>query len=71
MLNAKNGRLTIPTGEKDYIRFGNGSKTLVMIPGVGLSAGGYHEYRYEREYDDGTDPEGYGKSVRGRLYHRI
>lgn len=35
MLNAKNGRLTIPTGEMDYIRFGSGSKTLVMIPGVG------------------------------------
>ena len=35
MLNAKNGRLTLPTGEMDYIRFGSGSKTLVMIPGVG------------------------------------
>ncbi len=35
MLNAKNGRLSIPTGEMDYICFGSGSKTLVMIPGVG------------------------------------
>lgn len=35
MLNAKNGRLTISTGEMDYIRFGSGPKTLVMIPGVG------------------------------------
>ncbi len=35
MLNAKNGRLTIRTGEMDYIRFGSGSRTLVMIPGVG------------------------------------
>ena len=35
MLNAKNGRLTIRTGEMDYIRFGSGSKPLVMIPGVG------------------------------------
>ena len=35
MLNAKNGRLAIRTGEMDYIRFGSGSRTLVMIPGVG------------------------------------
>jgi pimeloyl-ACP methyl ester carboxylesterase len=35
MLNAKNGRLSIPTSEMDYICFGSGSKTLVMIPGVG------------------------------------
>lgn len=35
MLNAQNGCLTIPTGEMDYIRFGSGAKTLVMIPGVG------------------------------------
>lgn len=35
MLNAKNGRLTLPGGDMDYIRFGSGQKTLVMIPGVG------------------------------------
>ncbi|MBQ6961251.1 MAG: alpha/beta hydrolase [Clostridia bacterium] len=35
MLNAKNGRLTLSTGEMDYICFGSGRKTLVMIPGVG------------------------------------
>lgn len=35
MLNAKNGRLTIKTGEMDYIRFGHGNRVLVMIPGVG------------------------------------
>ena len=35
MLHAKNGRLTLSTGEMDYIRFGSGSRTLVMLPGVG------------------------------------
>ena len=35
MLNAKNGRVRIPAGDMDFIRFGNGKKTLVMIPGVG------------------------------------
>ena len=35
MLNAKNGRLSLKTGETDYIRFGSGKKTFVMIPGVG------------------------------------
>lgn len=35
MLHAKNDFLYLPTGAVDYIRFGNGSKTLVMIPGVG------------------------------------
>lgn len=35
MLNAKNGRLTLPCGDMDYIRFGRGSRALVMIPGVG------------------------------------
>ena len=35
MLNAKNGRLKLKTGEMDYIRFGTGEKPLVMIPGVG------------------------------------
>ena len=35
MLRAKNGRLTLETGEMDYIRFGGGKQVLVMIPGVG------------------------------------
>ena len=35
MLRAKNGYLDLPTGTQDYIRFGSGPKTLVMIPGVG------------------------------------
>ncbi|MBO6040391.1 MAG: alpha/beta hydrolase [Oscillospiraceae bacterium] len=35
MLNARNARLRLDSGETDYIRFGNGTKTLVMLPGVG------------------------------------
>ena len=35
MLNAKNARLRLDSGEMDYIRFGSGAKTLVMLPGVG------------------------------------
>lgn len=35
MLNAKNGHIRLRSFEMDYIRFGNGKKTLVMIPGVG------------------------------------
>lgn len=35
MLQAKNCYLDLPTGTVDYIRFGSGPKTLVMIPGVG------------------------------------
>lgn len=35
MLQAKNGSVNLPTGTQDYIRFGSGVKTLVMIPGVG------------------------------------
>ena len=35
LLNAKNGRLSLPFGDMDYIRFGNGARTLVMLPGVG------------------------------------
>lgn len=35
MLNAKNGRLRVGGFEMDYIRFGNGDKPLVMLPGVG------------------------------------
>ena len=35
MWNASNGSVIIETGTMDYIRFGTGRKTLVMIPGVG------------------------------------
>lgn len=35
MLKAKNGRLRLPKGEMDYIRFGSGDRVMVMIPGVG------------------------------------
>lgn len=35
MLNAKNACLRLPGGEVDYIRFGSGDRTLVMLPGVG------------------------------------
>ena len=35
MLNAKNERLHLKTGDMDYIRFGSGEKALVMLPGVG------------------------------------
>ena len=35
MLQAKNCILKLPIGTVDYIRFGSGQKTLVMIPGVG------------------------------------
>ena len=35
MLQARNGSLNLSTGTADYIRFGSGAKTLVMIPGVG------------------------------------
>ena len=35
MLNAKNGHIKTRDFEMDYIRVGNGEKTLVMIPGVG------------------------------------
>lgn len=35
MLKAKNGHIRLRTFEMDYIRFGSGEKTLVMIPGVG------------------------------------
>lgn len=35
MLNAKNGRLHLKAGGMDYIRFGSGARTLVMLPGVG------------------------------------
>ena len=35
MFRAKNASLALPTGTVDYLRFGSGAKTLVMIPGVG------------------------------------
>ena len=35
MLQAKNAVLRLPCGEMDYIRFGSGDRTLVMLPGVG------------------------------------
>ena len=35
MLHAKNASLRLAGGEMDYIRFGNGERTLVMLPGVG------------------------------------
>ena len=35
MLKAENCHLELPAGTVDYIRFGSGERTLVMIPGVG------------------------------------
>lgn len=35
MYKAKNGRLHLGTGDMDYIRFGQGERVLVMLPGVG------------------------------------
>lgn len=35
LYNAINGTLTIGGSEMDYIRFGNGGKILVMLPGLG------------------------------------
>ena len=35
MLRPYNGRLRLAAGDLDYIRFGDGEKLLVMIPGVG------------------------------------
>ncbi len=35
MLHAKNGRLSLDGGTMDYIRFGSGEKTLIMLPGLG------------------------------------
>lgn len=35
MLNAKNCQLSLPSFETDYIRFGDGDRALVMLPGVG------------------------------------
>lgn len=35
MLSAVNGSLRLENGTMDYIRFGRGDRTLVMLPGVG------------------------------------
>ncbi len=35
MLQARNCTLELPTGTVDYIRFGSGEKTLIMLHGVG------------------------------------
>lgn len=35
MLNARNGTLTIDDTTMDYIRFGTGKETLIMLPGLG------------------------------------
>ena len=35
LYNAKNGTVTVDNIEMDYISFGNGSKNLVIIPGLG------------------------------------
>ena len=37
MLHAKNATLKLRDGEMDYIRFGTGSRILVMLPGLGDS----------------------------------
>ncbi len=35
LYNAKNGTVNLEQGQMDYIRFGSGSRTLIMIPGLG------------------------------------
>lgn len=35
LYHAKNGTLQLGSTEMDYIRFGNGSRTLLMLPGLG------------------------------------
>ena len=35
MFHAENCSLNLPSGTVDYIRFGRGSKTMIMLPGVG------------------------------------
>lgn len=35
MLNAKNGVLDLNGAQMEYIRFGTGSRTLIMLPGLG------------------------------------
>lgn len=34
-MNAKNGTIPFPGTDMDYIRFGSGKKTLIMLPGLG------------------------------------
>lgn len=33
--HVKNGRVQFPDAQMDYLRFGTGSKTLIMLPGLG------------------------------------
>lgn len=35
MLNARNGRLSIAGGTMDYVRFGRGKESLIILPGLG------------------------------------
>lgn len=35
LYHAKNGTLTIGSSRMDYIRFGSGAKTLILLPGLG------------------------------------
>lgn len=35
LYDAKNGKVTFPDTDMDYIRFGSGEKTLIMLPGLG------------------------------------
>lgn len=35
LYHAKNGTLMLSTGTMDYIRFGNGERSLIMLPGLG------------------------------------
>ena len=37
MLHAKNGTISLNGSQMDYIRFGNGPRTLLMLPGLGDS----------------------------------
>ena len=37
LYNAKNGTLNLTGANMDYIRFGSGSRTLIMLPGLGDS----------------------------------
>ncbi len=37
MLNAKNGVVELPDGRMDYVRFGSGKKTMLLIPGLSES----------------------------------
>ena len=35
LYDAKDGVLSLQNGEMEYVRFGNGEKTLIMLPGLG------------------------------------